>query len=111
MVTTPQDVALLDSRKNIEFARALQLKELGLIENMSALICPHCGKTIYLFKQGEGERAAQELNVPFLGALPIDPRIVNDTDDGNPFVTHDPSSEVNTAFRQTLEHILKLHSP
>ena len=71
VVTTPQDVALLDSRKSVEFAKALELNLLGIIENMSGFACPHCGEKIDLFKIGGGERAALELQVPFLGAVPL----------------------------------------
>ena len=73
VVTTPQDVALLDSRKSVTFARSLKMPVLGMVENMSGLICPHCGKEIDLFKMGGGEKAAHEMGVPFLGRIPIDP--------------------------------------
>ena len=73
IVTTPQDVALLDSRKSVTFAKALKLPVLGVVENMAGLICPHCGKEIDLFKVGGGEKAANEMGVPFLGKAPIDP--------------------------------------
>jgi len=108
IVTTPQDVALLDSRKSVEFARTLELKPLGVIENMSGFSCPHCGKAIDLFKTGGGRKAAQDLDVPFLGAIPIDPAIVRDTDEGKPFVTtsHD-STEASKAFQKIVSEILK----
>src|SRR5690606_6943654 len=70
IVTTPQNVALLDSRKSVEFARALELKPLGITENMNGFACPHCGKRIELFKTGGGRRASEDLGVPFLGAVP-----------------------------------------
>lgn len=107
VVTTPQDVALLDSRKSVEFARALELKELGVIENMSGFACPHCGEPINLFKQGGGKKAAKELDVPFLGAVPIDPQIVLDTDAGKLFVTQDSDTPANQAFTQIVKQILK----
>jgi len=87
VVTTPQEVALLDSRKAVNFARALNLSVIGIIENMSGFICPHCGEEIELFKSGGGEKAARELGVPFLGKIPIEPAIVGSTDKGEPFVT------------------------
>lgn len=86
IVTTPQEVALLDSRKAVNFARAVNIPIIGVIENMSGLTCPHCGKQISLFKKGGGEKAARELNVPFLGRLPLDPDIVTSGDKGKPFV-------------------------
>ncbi len=86
IVTTPQEVALLDSRKAVNFARAVNIPIIGIIENMSGLTCPYCGREIQLFKKGGGEKAAKELNVPFLGRLPLDPHIVISGDEGKPFV-------------------------
>jgi len=84
IVTTPQDVALLDSSKAVSFAKKLKLKIYGIIENMSGLDCPHCGKTINLFKKGGGEKIAKKYKVPFLGPIPIDPRVVISGDNGCP---------------------------
>ncbi|MBE0477787.1 Mrp/NBP35 family ATP-binding protein [Candidatus Aerophobetes bacterium] len=86
IVTTPQEVALLDSRKAVNFARAVNVPIIGIVENMSGFICPHCKKEIELFKKGGGEKAARELGVPFLGRLPLDPYIVISGDEGKPFV-------------------------
>lgn len=86
IVTTPQEVALLDSRKAVNFARAVKVPIIGIIENMSGLTCPHCGKEIQLFKTGGGEKAAKELDVVFLGKIPLDPGIVTSADEGKPFV-------------------------
>jgi len=86
IVTTPQDVALLDSRKSVGFAKTLKVPVIGIIENMSGLICPHCGGKIDLFKTGGGEKTAKDFEVPFLGRIPIEPSIVNSTDEGKPFV-------------------------
>ncbi|MBA7704825.1 Iron-sulfur cluster carrier protein [subsurface metagenome] len=86
IVTTPQEIALLDSRKSINFAKSLKIPVIGIIENMSGLICPHCGKEIDLFKTGGGEKAAAELEVAFLGRIPIEPAIVDSTDRGRPFI-------------------------
>src|SRR5205823_4232035 len=76
VVTTPQEVSLLDVRKSIAFAKAVKMDILGVIENMSGFVCPHCGKQTDIFKIGGGEAAAKELGLPFLGRVPIDPRIV-----------------------------------
>src|SRR3989442_9889359 len=76
IVTTPQEGSLLDVRKSIGFAQAVRLPIIGVVENMSGLVCPHCGKTIDVFKRGGGEAAAKEVGPPFLGRLPPDPRIV-----------------------------------
>ena len=74
IVTTPQEVALLDSRKAVNMVKAMKIPVLGIVENMSGLNCPHCGESISIFGAGGGERMAEEMDVPFLGAIPIDPR-------------------------------------
>ncbi|OIO74783.1 MAG: ATP-binding protein [Elusimicrobia bacterium CG1_02_37_114] len=86
IVTTPQDIALLDSRKCVSFLRQLSVPILGILENMSGLTCPHCGENIDIFKSGGGEKAAKELNIPFLGRIPFDMRIVETTDDGKSYI-------------------------
>ncbi len=86
IVTTPQEIALLDSRKSVNFVKSLKVSMIGIIENMSGLACPHCGKEIDLFKTGGGERAAADLKVAFLGRIPIEPAIVDSTDQGRPFI-------------------------
>ena len=110
IVTTPQEISLLDSRKAVNFARRLNLRIYGIIENMSGLTCPHCSKQINLFKEGGGERAAKELDVPFLGRIPIDPRIVELGDEGRPFILHDKESKASKAFNEILEKILQKSS-
>jgi len=86
IVTTPQEIALLDSRKSVNFVKSLKVSMIGIIENMSGLVCPHCGKEIDLFKTGGGEKAAAQLKVAFLGRIPIEPAIVDSTDQGKPFI-------------------------
>jgi Mrp family chromosome partitioning ATPase len=107
IVTTPQEVSLLDSRKAVLFAQKLNLKILGIIENMSELICPHCGKKIDLFKKGGGEKAAEELGVPFLGRIPIDPQIVESGDNGEPFILNQPDSKAAKAFNNIIGKIIQ----
>jgi len=92
IVTTPQDVSLLDSKKAINFAKELKLKVYGLIENMSGLQCPHCNKTIDLFGMGGGEKIARKYKIPFLGRIPIDPKIVVSGDNGCPIIMDKRSS-------------------
>ncbi len=99
IVTTPQDVALLDSRKSVTFCRQVNIPLVGIIENMSGLLCPHCEKQIDLFKVGGGEKAAREMKVPFLGRIPLEPGIVLSTDNGVPFVTDNGDSKVAEVFR------------
>ncbi|MBN1353175.1 MAG: Mrp/NBP35 family ATP-binding protein [Candidatus Omnitrophica bacterium] len=86
VVTTPQDVSILDSRKSVLFAKELKIPVIGIIENMSGFICPHCGKEIDLFGTGGGEKSAQDFKIPFLGRIPIEPEIVKSGDSGQPFV-------------------------
>lgn len=99
VVTTPQDVALLDSRKAVNFAKKMELDVMGIVENMSILICPHCGGEIELFKVGGGEKAAKELKVPFLGRIPLEPDVVVSGDEGKPIVIKSPDSRSAKAFR------------
>jgi Mrp family chromosome partitioning ATPase len=107
VVTTPQDVALLNSRKSVGFSRQLKIPVLGIVENMSGLICPHCGKEIDLFKVGGGEKAAKDLNVPFLGRVPLDPKVVESGDDGMPIVIADSESPASEAFNKIVDNVLK----
>jgi ATP-binding protein involved in chromosome partitioning len=107
VVTTPQEVSLMDSRKAVAFARRLNLKVLGIIENMSGMVCPHCGKRIDLFKEGGGQRAALELGVPFLGKIPLDPEIVTLGDEGKAFIDIHPQSEASQAFMRIVDNIIK----
>jgi ATP-binding protein involved in chromosome partitioning len=98
IVTTPQEVALLDSRKAVTFARQLKLPLVGIIENMSGFTCPHCQKSIDLFKKGGGEQAAREMLVPFLGRIPIDPEIVLCGDSGRSVIGNPDHRESSDAF-------------
>ncbi|MHC1575371.1 MAG: Mrp/NBP35 family ATP-binding protein [Candidatus Methanogasteraceae archaeon] len=108
IVTTPQDVALLDSRKSVNFAKKLGMPVIGIIENMSGFKCPKCGEVVDLFKTGGGERAATDMSVPFLGRIPIEVNIVVSGDSGIPFVlAHE--SEATSAFETIvdgIEHIV-----
>lgn len=102
IVTTPQDVALLSVRKSITFARTLTMPVLGVIENMSGFICPHCSKKVDIFGKGGGEKAAKELETPFLGRIPFDVDIVESGDRGRPFVL-----EKNTSSFEAFYDIVK----
>ena len=105
IVTTPQDVALLDSRKAVNFARALKMPIIGILENMSGLKCPHCDKDINLFKVGGGKNAAVEMSVPFLGKVPIDGNIVETGDKGVPFVRQHSDSASAKVFEEFVNNI------
>jgi len=106
VVTTPQEVSVLDSRKAVTFARRLGLEVLGIVENMSGFACPHCGKSSDLFKAGGGEQAAREMGVPFLGRIPLDPRIVASGDAGRPFVAGADGSAATRAFAEIVDKIV-----
>lgn len=99
IVVTPQDVALLDAKKAINFAKQLKLPVLGIIENMSGFVCPHCGNVTYIFKNGGGERSAKEYNLPFLGKIPLIPEIAENGDNGIPAV------EINDKIREIFDSI------
>ncbi|MBA7537804.1 Iron-sulfur cluster carrier protein [subsurface metagenome] len=105
IVTTPQKVALLDSRKCINFLKNLNIPLLGIIENMSGLKCPHCGKNIDLFKSGGGEKTAEEFKIPFLGKIPIDIDMVNSADEGKPYISQYKNSETAQIFNKIVELI------
>ncbi len=111
VVTTPQEVSVLDSRRAVAFARKLNLSMVGIIENMSGLACPHCGEHIDLFKKGGGELAAQELGVPFLGRIPLAPEIVTLGDAGKSFLDSYPDSEASQAFMKIVDRIIRFAEP
>jgi ATP-binding protein involved in chromosome partitioning len=98
IVTTPQGVSILDIRKSITFCRQLSIPVVGIIENMSGMVCPYCHRPIDLFLSGGGQRAAKEMDVPFLGKVPIDPEIVQDGDRGKPYVRNHRDSDAARAF-------------
>jgi Mrp family chromosome partitioning ATPase/predicted Fe-Mo cluster-binding NifX family protein len=106
LVTSPQDLSVLDVRKTVTFCRQLRMPVLGVIENMSGLICPHCGQEIDVFKKGGGERMALEMNLPFLGRIPIDPQVVEASDAGLSFVSEHPDSPTATAFEEAVKTLL-----
>jgi ATP-binding protein involved in chromosome partitioning len=98
VVTTPQELAITDVRKSITFCGKLNLPVLGVIENMSGFVCPHCSKTVDIFKSGGGETMAKEMRVPFLGRIPLDSTIMAAADDGTPHVYHYDKTEAAKAF-------------
>ena len=105
VVTTPQDVAILDARKSILFAREIKIPVAGIIENMSGFICPHCQSEVNIFKKGGGQRAAQELNVVFLGRIPFEPEFVELGDNGTPFVSFQKKTKSAEAFMEIVGKI------
>jgi len=106
IVTTPQEIALSDSRKCIHFLRDINIPILGIIENMSGFRCPNCGEKIDLFMTGGGKKAASDFKVPFLGAIPIDVQMVKSADEGQPFVCSNKESEASQAFEEIIQSII-----
>lgn len=107
IVTTPQDVALIDVRRGVQMFRKLNVPILGIIENMSYLVCPHCSGEVDIFSKGGGKRMAEKFSVPFLGEIPIDPEIRKGGDNGIPIVISHPESAAAKAFTVAAEKILK----
>jgi ATP-binding protein involved in chromosome partitioning len=100
IVTTPQDIALLDARKGLQMFRKTDVPILGIIENMSYYECPNCGNREDIFDSGGGKRASERYEVPFLGAIPLDIKIRVGGDRGEPIVVGEPNSPVAKAFRE-----------
>lgn len=105
VVTTPQEISLADVRKAINFLQYAQANVLGVVENMSGLVCPHCGGEISLFKKGGGRELAEHYGLPFLGAIPLDPATVVASDLGRPVVLLDEDSPAKTAMLQLADNV------
>jgi len=108
MVTTPQQVAVTDVKKCISFCSQLQLKVIGIVENMSGFVCPHCNERTDIFKGNGGSEMAEQFNVPFLGAIPIDPEMGRCCDIGEPFITSDSDSPTVQAIKYVFTPLLEL---
>ncbi len=111
IVTTPQELALVDVRKSVNFCRQLRLPVIGVIENMSGLDCPHCGGRINVFSSGGGEKMAIAMGVPFLGRIPIDPEIVKSGDEERPYMYFYPQTGTAQKFDEIVERIAGNESP
>jgi ATP-binding protein involved in chromosome partitioning len=99
IITTPQDIALLDARKGLKMFEKVGIPILGLVENMAMHTCSQCGHTEHIFGQGGGERMAAEYDVEYLGGLPLDIRIREQADSGCPTVVADPDGELAQMYR------------
>ncbi len=108
IVTTPQEVSVIDAERAINMAKHLNIPLIGVVENMSGFICPYCSAVIDIFGEGGGEKLANNYEIKFLGSIPIDlnARILGDK--GKPVVTEKPESEVTLAFKTIMKNI-KLH--
>ena len=107
IVTTPQDVALIDVKRGVQMFKKLNVPVLGIVENMSFMSCPHCSKEIDIFSRGGGARMAEKFNVPFLGEIPIDPEIRIGGDKGTPIVLSKPDSPAAISFNSIARNILE----
>jgi Mrp family chromosome partitioning ATPase len=109
IVTTPQEVSLLDSRKAVNMIKSMKIPVLGVVENMSGLSCPHCGETINIFSIGGGKRMAEDMDVPFLGAVPIDPEVSALGDMGITFA--DMETAAGACFRKIVDRLQEIFQP
>jgi len=100
IVSTPQDLALIDARKGLNMFRKVDVPVLGIVENMSSFICPHCGGRSDIFAHGGAKSEAERLGVPFLGEVPLDMTLRETSDTGKPVVATAPDSSVAQAYRE-----------
>jgi ATP-binding protein involved in chromosome partitioning len=105
IVTMPSRVSQVVVKKSISFARQLGMPIIGIIENMSGFVCPHCGNKADIFECGGGHKIAEELSIPFLGSIPIDQKICEDADRGEPFVVKHSDSAASKAFMEIVKKI------
>ncbi|MBN1217072.1 MAG: Mrp/NBP35 family ATP-binding protein [Candidatus Lokiarchaeota archaeon] len=108
IVTTPQEVALMDARKTIKMAQIMKRHVLGIIENMSGFQCPHCNEYINLYPPGGAEKAAKDFNIPLLGKIPFEVEVSLQGDQGLPFVINNTDNESATSFKQIVDKIQNL---
>ena len=108
IVTTPQEVAVMDAVKAAKFVEKLNIPVIGIIENMSGMVCPHCGTTVQVFSGGGGKKAAEDLHVPFLGAIPLDPAMVKAGDEGKPVILHHTGTPTEKAVDAVMEKLVAL---
>ncbi|MDM8546516.1 iron-sulfur cluster carrier protein ApbC [Candidatus Venteria ishoeyi] len=106
IITTPQDISLLDARKGLKMFEKVQVPVLGIVENMSIHICSNCGHEEHIFGEGGGVSLADEQDVDFLGSLPLDKRIREDADNGKPTVVADPDGAITKRYRDIGRHIV-----
>jgi ATP-binding protein involved in chromosome partitioning len=105
IVTTPQDIALLDARKGLKMFEKVGIPILGIVENMAIHVCTQCGHAEHIFGSGGGERMARDYDVEYLGGLPLDIRIREQTDSGRPTVVADPDGPLSQSYRTIARRI------
>lgn len=109
VVTTPQDVALTDVEKSLSFCTALKLPVVGLVENMSGFICPHCGERSDIFKSGGADKLAEKTGVPVLVKIPFEPLVVIGGDAGKPHLLEYPDSATSQALQQVATAVIEFN--
>jgi Mrp family chromosome partitioning ATPase len=107
IVTTPQEISVADVRKSINFCRQVQMEILGLVENMSGLICPHCQERIELFKSQGGQFTASKEGLRFLGSLPLEPLVVENGDTGNVKLLDNDALEFSRVFQKMVDMVVE----
>ncbi len=105
IVSTPQEVAVLDARRAIQLVEKMGVPVLGIVENMSEFICPKCGESYKIFGEGAAKKASKEYGIDHLGTLPLDPRVISLSDEGTPFVIEEPDSKVANAFSELVDKL------
>lgn len=105
IVTIPSEVSQNVVKKAITFARKMNVPILGLVENMSGMICPHCGKEVEVFSKGGGAKISEDMGVELLGSIPIDPRISSASDEGTPFIIKHPDAPASKIFNNIVDKI------
>ena len=107
IVTTPQKVAAVDVRKSISFCKRLDVPVVGVIENMSGFACPKCGEITQILPTGGGKKISTDMNVPFLGAIPMDPAIAQSGDSGKVFIYHSSKTPTGEIMQKIIDEITK----
>lgn len=105
IVTTPQDLSLLDSSKAVNMAKKMEIPNIRIIENMSGFICPKCGHHIDLYGKGGGEKQAKDMNVSFLGAIPLNIETIALADNGKPIILEKPDADISIAIMKIIGRI------
>ncbi len=106
IVSTPQEVAILDARRAIQLVRKMNVPVLGIVENMAEFVCPSCGEAHKLFGEGAAKEASEKYSVEHLGKLPFDPRVISLSDEGTPFVVKEPDSKVAKDFEMIVQKLI-----
>ena len=110
IVTTPQEISLLDVRKEVNFCQKTNVKVLGLVENMAGFICPHCNKKTEIFEPntGGGEGLCKEFNINMIGRLPLEPKILQSAEKGNYFPDSFPDTDTSKEIEKIIDNVLKI---